>query len=169
MKKVLVLLTAFVFFSFKAHASTEVVGLWKSVDARKGFTTSVMVVYEYQQRLYGRVIISYDEKTGALVDSWQEPSLRIERLAHKPLVVQHDLFWGLSLDNQKWVGGTIIDPRSGRTYGCDVWIEDNLLVIRGKLGPFGMRQIFYPLQPYELPVEIGAPVFQNIIPSSPVR
>lgn len=154
--------------SLWAESGNEAVGFWKTLDSRNQFTTSIVAVYQYDENLYGRVIVSYDEKDGSLIDTWENPSLRVLRLKHQPLLTTVDLFGDLKKQNQRWVNGYILDPRSGRTYGVDAWVEDGKLVVRGKLGPFGMRQIFHPVEKWELPYGTTFPDVSLYYPINPL-
>jgi uncharacterized protein (DUF2147 family) len=39
----------------------------------------------------------------------------------------------LKENNGVWSGGSILDPESGRTYDCKIWVEGNRLMVRGYL------------------------------------
>ena len=36
----------------------------------------------------------------------------------------------------KWEGGSIYNPKNGKTYKCKIWMEKGQLMVRGYLGPF---------------------------------
>jgi uncharacterized protein (DUF2147 family) len=36
----------------------------------------------------------------------------------------------------KWEGGSIYNPKNGKTYKCKIWVEKGHLMVRGYLGPF---------------------------------
>ncbi len=147
----------------------DAIGFWKSIDSKQGFTTSIIAVYEHETKLFGRVVVSYDEKTGELVDTLDNPSKQVEKLPGNPLLITIDLFWNLVPDGNKWRGGRILDPRSGRMYACDCWVQDGDLIIRGKVGPFGMNNVFYKVYTHEFPPNFSIPDLQGFIPNIPER
>jgi uncharacterized protein (DUF2147 family) len=45
------------------------------------------------------------------------------------------IMWGLDKDNDKWTGGTILDPENGATYRCNVrFVAPDSLEVRGYIG-----------------------------------
>ena len=150
---------------FSVDTPLEIEGYYKSVDSRKGFTTSIMAVYLYKETLYGRVIVAFDEKDGSLVDTYKNPTKRIDKLATKPLVSEIDLFWGHELDKEIYTGGFVIDPRTGYKFKSDIWLENGKLVLKGKFGPFGVRQLFYPATEADLPKGVSFPPLNSFIPN----
>ena len=72
----------------------------------------------------------------------QDESLRSRRL------VGVDMFSDLTFnaDDERWEGGTIYDARSGRSYQCRVWFEEEGgdLSVRGFIGTplMGQTQVF---------------------------
>lgn len=150
-----------------ATTSDDVLGFWKSTDAKQGFTTSVIAVYCYGENLYGRVVVSYDERTGALLETMYHPLQRVEKLTSKPKLLAIDIFWNMKSDNGKWRGGKVLDPRSGHVYACECWVHNGLLVLRGKIGPFGMNSIFYPVADSDFPTGFVRPELTSLVPSIP--
>lgn len=143
----------------------QVIGFWKSMDSKGEFITSIIAVYEYEETLYGRVIVGFNEKTGILEDTYVNPVIRIEKHSSKPLLTEVDLFWGHTLNDKVWKGGKIIDPRSGYSFNSDIWIEKGNLIIRGKFGPFGVRQLFYRAYLSDMPKNLNFPDLNNFRPS----
>lgn len=37
-------------------------------------------------------------------------------------------------DDGEWVDGTIYDPKTGKTYNCNMWLENGNLKVRGYIG-----------------------------------
>ncbi|HCS36872.1 MAG: hypothetical protein CVV48_16165 [Spirochaetae bacterium HGW-Spirochaetae-4] len=163
---VMVVFTSLI-FPLPATTSDDVVGFWKSTDAKQGFTTSVIAVYSYGESLYGRVVVSYDERTGELLETMYHPLQRVEKLASKPKLLAIDIFWNMKSNNGKWHGGKVLDPRSGHVYACECWVHNGLLVLRGKIGPFGMNSIFYPVVDSDFPTGFVRPELTGLVPSIP--
>jgi uncharacterized protein (DUF2147 family) len=45
------------------------------------------------------------------------------------------IFWGLSQKGNKWDGGQILDPASGKTYKCSVEVQEGgrKLAVKGSM------------------------------------
>jgi uncharacterized protein (DUF2147 family) len=145
----------------------DVVGYWKSVNAEKGFTTSVVAVYEYQGKIYGQLVVTYDEKTGTLIDTVYAPVQKAGTVKDKPFLVKICIFWNLEKKGTKYKGGTVLDPRTGMTFACELWVNTGLLMIRGLVGPFGMNEIFYPAGDADFPPGFDKPPLSSLIPVLP--
>ena len=150
-----------------ADDAGNAIGFWKTLDPKEQFVTSVMAVYEHEGRLHGRIIVSYDEDDGRLLETWHHPLKRIEKLPGEQLLLATDIFWDLERDGRMWKAGRVLDPRTGRMYGCDVWVERDMLVLKGKFGPFGMRQLFLKAFPEDLPAGMEFPEPGTFTPSPP--
>ena len=112
-----------------AFASTPVTGLWTTVDDETNTPKSVVYVYDYQGKIYGRV-----------VKLFKNPQTRIAGLKNPPLIVGSDIIWDMKEDGDTFNGGMIMDPKKGKTYRCEMWIDKENLIVRGKIGPFGRNQ-----------------------------
>jgi uncharacterized protein (DUF2147 family) len=150
-----------------AEDASDVLGFWKTMDSKETFTTSIMIVYQHNGKLYGRVIVSFNEKDGRLLETWKNPIEKIEKLSSKPYLLATDIFWGHTVEGKMWSGGRVLDPRTGYNYKSDIWVENNKLVVKGKLGPFGVRQLFYKAYSYDMPSGIPFPKASEFIPSPP--
>lgn len=144
-------------------------GYWKIVDSRHGFTQTIIAVYEYENILYGRNIVNFDESSGILVDTIYEPSLRVPNIMGTPFLTEICLFWGLIQDASVWKHGKILDPRSGRVYSCELRVRNGILVLRGKWGPFFRNQPLYPVSVDDYPKGFSPPDSQNWVPRIPER
>jgi uncharacterized protein (DUF2147 family) len=90
-----------------------------------------MQVYQKDNKYFGRVI-SYDV-AGQLDEKNPNPEFR-----SRP-IVGVDLLSEFSYDKEskRWLGGTIYDAKSGKTYKCRLWFEDDepgVLWARGYIG-----------------------------------
>jgi len=54
-------------------------------------------------------------------------------LRSRPLV-GIEMMQNFRFDDDKWLGGTIYDPNSGKTYKCVISLEDGTLQVRGYIG-----------------------------------
>lgn len=150
-----------------AETPEAVIGFWKSIDEQEGFTTSIMAVYRYDDQLYGRIIVSFDEQDGTLLETHEMPLQRVSTLPSNPKLLAVDLFWDLQWENSRWRDGKILDPRTGKTYTCETWVKGNLLILRGKVGPFGMNTIFHQAREEDFPSGYDPPDLRRMVPNRP--
>lgn len=108
------------------------VGRWKTVDDATGKVKSIVVIWEQDTKLYGKI--------EELVDSEpQDPDPRCTRcegeMKDRPLIGLR-ILWDLKTDGNQWSGGKILDPDNGKTYRCSVALEDDgrRLKVRGFIG-----------------------------------
>jgi uncharacterized protein (DUF2147 family) len=108
------------------------VGRWKTVDDATGKVNSLVVIWEEDGKLYGKI-----EK---LVDpDPQDPDPRCDRcegeLKNKPLLGLR-ILWNLRRDGEEWSDGKILDPDNGKVYKCNIALEDDgkKLKVRGFIG-----------------------------------
>ena len=151
-----------------AQTPDEAIGFWKTVDSRKHFTTSIMAVYTYEEMLYGRIIVSFDEKSGALLETHHNAQQQIETVPGRPKLLEVDLFWNLRWEQDRYKGGTVLDPRSGRSFACESYVKDQTFILRGKIGPFGMNSVFYRALPEDFPAGYTPPDVQQMRPKLPI-
>lgn len=151
-----------------AQAPEEAIGFWKTIHEKEGFTTSIMAVYSYKGELYGRIIVSFDEETGALLETHHNPKQRVKTIASQPKLLAVDLFWNLKQGETRWQNGKILNPRTGKTYTCECWVRDKKLVIRGKVGPFGINSIFLQATLQDFPSGYSPPTLASMEPNIPI-
>ncbi len=119
-----------------AQAAESLVGKWKTVD-ESGKVQSEVDIYEQRGKVFGKIT------------SLAEPNDRQGRPkvcgqctgADKDqpivgLVIIRDL----SLKGDRYKDGTIMDPKDGKVYKAELWVEDGKLKVRGYLGLFYRTQ-----------------------------
>lgn len=120
---------------FAAPNRTSVIGLWKTIDDATGEAKSLVSVYEQDGKVFGRV-----------VEVLTDPTARA-KIAGSPLieglVIITDLKPG---KGGKYEGGKVLDPKSGRTYNCQMWLENGKLIMRGSLLGIGRKQTWLPAE-----------------------
>ena len=153
--------------NFPLFSGDKVIGFWKTINDRKGFTTSVIAVYKFENKVYGQVIIAYDEKTGDLIDTLYTPKQHIDGKKENSYLCRSNLFWGLVWNGLRWTGGFLIDPRNGKVYHCQIWEEDGILILRGEWGFFGLNQLLLPAEPGDYPFGFIIPDAESFLPAIP--
>ncbi len=166
MKKILLLNVFFILVFTQTFAVEDIVGFWKTVDEKSGQAQSIVAIYEYQGKYYGRLIGTYD-KQGQIKDTIYLQKERAPGVAGNPPYAGLDIIWGLKNNGNKFTGGEILDPQKGRIYGAEMWLQNGLLIVRGKLLFFGKNQTWLPVADAEFEGSFVKPDLQTFIPSIP--
>jgi len=119
------------------------VGLWSPLD-RSGKPVGLVAIYEKNGQYYGRIepLTPTDDRSARCThcrgDRKDQPMDGLVLMRH------------LHYRDGKYVGGDILDPRTGRIYGCELHLIDGgrKLVMRGYLGipMLGMSQVWQRMQ-----------------------
>ncbi|TVR39047.1 MAG: DUF2147 domain-containing protein [Cryomorphaceae bacterium] len=104
-------------------------GHWKTYDDKSGYARSIVEITKRDGKAYGviqEVFLQPDEP---------ENPLCIECEDHRKdqPILGMEVITGLEKNGDTWEGGEILDPESGRTYRCKIWLEDGKLKVRGYL------------------------------------
>ena len=161
------IIVAFLLVHCLLYADEPLCGFWKIVDGRDGFTQTVVAVYEHKGVLYGRNIVNFDEDSGELIDTVYNPVLRVPRIEGSPFLTEINLFWGLEKSAGKWKNGMILDPRNGRVFACELRPLDDLLIIRGRWGPFYRELMLHRVAEGDFPEAFRPPDIQRFGPMIP--
>ena len=116
---------------FGAQAADEITGFWTTVDDETNTPKSVVRIYEYQGKYFGRVV-ELMVNTGAKA-----------KLPDSPPIQGLDIIWDLEKSGDKYKGGEILDPKKGKVYGCEIWREGDDLIVRGKIAFLGRNQTWH--------------------------
>jgi len=113
-------------FVVAARAETPT-GVWETGESH-------IEIYDCGELLCGR-IIALDEPLDAQGKPKTDKNNPDPALSTRPIMGM-DLIAGFSRKTDKrWVGGTIYDPRDGKTYKCKMTLEDDgTLKVRGYVG-----------------------------------
>ena len=121
MKKLVTLLAAALMCASAVFAQDPASGLWKSVDDKTGKTTAIWKIYEEGGKLFGTI--------AAVVDNPQDVIASACKKSYKDFPVKGNVNemktvgtpWIFNMQKESegsWKGGNIIDPGSGKMYGC---------------------------------------------------
>jgi uncharacterized protein (DUF2147 family) len=129
------LLCAIFLTSFGAFAQTSIEGQWKTKDDETGRIKSIVEITEVDGKYYGQIIELFrlpDEDPDPLCDECEEDD---DRKGKKVLGMQIVRDMELSKgEKAAWSEGTIMDPKKGSIYDCEMWLEDgepDVLKVRG--------------------------------------
>jgi len=116
------------FFASTGMADDGVFGYWTTIDDETQEAKSIVRVYEYQGKVYGRVVELLKNKQAKA------------KLPDSPLIEGLDIIWDLEKKGDRYAGGEILDPKKGKVYGCEMWREGDDLIVRGKIAFLGRNQ-----------------------------
>ena len=114
------------------QATAGITGYWTTVDDETKEAKSVVQVYEYQGKYYGRV-----------VELLQNPGAKA-KIKGSPSIKGLTIIWDLEKDGDSYSGGEILDPQKGKVYGCEMWRDGANLIVRGKIAFLGRNQTWLP-------------------------
>lgn len=110
-------------FSVAANAQ-NILGKWKT---EKGDAN--VEIYQQGEKVNGKII--WLEKGPDTKDA-HNPNAKLRERKLTGVNILSDL----TKKGDKWEGGKIYDPKSGKTYKCSMWMEGDKLKVRGHLGIF---------------------------------
>ena len=115
-------------------------GTWKTIDDETNKAKSLVEIYKGKDgKLYGKIVKLFNPK---------EKNPRCTKCSgarkNKP-IVGLQIITGLSLDDDEWSGGEVLDPANGKTYRCKLWVEDGgkKIKLRGYVAFFYRTQYWY--------------------------
>ncbi len=159
----IILLLAFVIAPLMA--GSEITGLWKTVDDNTNEVKSILKIYEYRGKFFGRLLVIFED--GKLKDSYVDPSVKAENVKGEPFFAGLDIIWNLEQKGSKWRKGKIMDPQEGKIYSSELWRDGENLIVRGKIGPFGRNQTWLPATAADLPAGTPEPRESSLKPIIP--
>ena len=119
------------------QATANVTGYWTTIDDETKEAKSVVQIYEYQGKYYGRV-----------VELLKNPGAKA-KIKGSPAIKGLTIIWNLEKDGKTYSGGEILDPQKGKVYGCEIWREGKKLIVRGKIAFLGRNQTWLPNTEYK--------------------
>ena len=126
MKKILLMMT-FAVISLTAY-SQDIFGTWIT-EAGDGNVE----IYENNGKVFGKIVWL---KKGADTKDTHNPDAKLRDRK----LIGVNLLSGLTKKGDKYEGGKIYDPKSGKTYKCTIWLDGKELKVRGILGIFHSTQ-----------------------------
>ena len=162
MKKAI--LITFILFSNTLMAES-IVGLWKSINRDTGRQESVVAVYEYQGKYYGRILGTFgrDGKMDATIDN---PKKRAPRVIGNPYYCGLDIIYGVRKVG-KIFKGTVLDPKKGETHDVDFYVKNGNFIIRGTFLFFSGTATWVPADLSEFPKGFEMPDVKDFVPVIP--
>lgn len=166
MKKIALAYMFFLFVFTTLHAQ-DVIGFWKTIDDKTGKQESLVAIYEYEGKGYGRIVLTYDDE-GNVSDSIEAPRKRAPGVKGNPYYSGLDIIWDMEKKGQKYKDGNILDPLRGKVYDAEMWLENGNLIVRGKILFFGKNQQWVRAQDHDFPPNFRKPNLNAMVPKIPV-
>jgi uncharacterized protein (DUF2147 family) len=116
------------FFTFSAQAQSSPIGIWKTIDDKTGEAKSHIEIYETDGKYYGKIVKLLRREADTVCEKC--PGTKKDKKL-VGMVIMEDL----ETKDEYWKNGSILDPESGKEYGCSIWFEDGNteeLQVRGK-------------------------------------
>lgn len=109
-----------------------VIGKWENMN-EEGKVNSIIMIYQKGDKFYGKVDQIIKEEDRDRICTKCEGELKNEP------VEGMELMKGLEKEGEEYVGGTIVDPKTGKEYRCKIWLDEenpDLLKVRGYISFF---------------------------------
>tara|TARA_B000000557_G_C20522682_1_gene337056 strand:- start:16 stop:408 length:393 start_codon:yes stop_codon:yes gene_type:complete len=112
-----------------SYQTNQIEGVWITQDDETGKKKSEVLLYKNEGKLYGKILnLLLEEDKGKLCVNCKGEN---KNLAIEGMVIVE----GLELNGKTWEEGTILDPKSGKTYSCYITFDNvNTLKVRGYIG-----------------------------------
>lgn len=129
MKKImLTLVWLFAMLTVFGQSNDVIVGKWKTVDDETGQDKSIVEVFKKADgKYYGKILELLQKPENDKCVKCKDA------LKDKPLIGL-EIINGLTKKDREYSGGTITDPKSGKTYKCNITREGDKLKVRGYVG-----------------------------------
>src|SRR5207253_2770101 len=122
MRSTLVVCLSFAALLSSAQTSSRPapVGRWRTVDDATNRVNSVVVIWEENGKLNGKI-----EKLIEPDPQYPDPRcVRCEGDMRDRPVIGLRILWDLRKCGDQWSGGKVLDPNNGKTYRCFIAVED---------------------------------------------
>ena len=122
--------------AFIGEVQTQsVAGLWQTYHEGTGDSLSLIRIENIHNSIQGKVAKIF-------LQPWEgeDPICSKCTDSRKNKKVKGmEILWGFKKDGQKWSGGKILDPASGKVYNSNLWLEDaQTLKVRGYAGAMNL-------------------------------
>ncbi len=127
-----------VFTIVSVQAQAQIIGKWTTLDDTSGEPRSVIELTERSGKLFGKVAMIHSkpgEDPDPVCGKCASDDPRFQKK-----VIGMEILQELAKDGSAFAGGSILDPENGKVYRCKIWMEDNVLKVRGYWGPFYRTQ-----------------------------
>ena len=133
------IITTILFLIALQTLSQGVIGRWQTIDDETGKAKSVVEISERNGKLYGKIIQLNREP-----QEDQNPKCdKCEDDRKDQYIIGMEILRDMQLKEGYYQSGTICDPKNGKIYKCEFWLDGgnpNKLLVRGYWGFFYRTQ-----------------------------
>lgn len=128
MRKILLTMSIMLACMITFAQSDDIVGKWTTIDDETGKAKSTVEIFKKSDgKFYGKIhqLIQKPENENCVKckdDRKNQPLIGLE------------IIRGLKKEGKEFTGGTITDPKSGKTYKCTITRNGDKLDVRGYMG-----------------------------------
>ena len=139
MKKIIFAFVA-LFFATLSYAQIE--GKWKTIDDETGQEKSIVEIFKKSDGKY------YGKVTQLLIKPANPNCVDCKDDRKNKPILGMEVVRGLKKDGNEFTGGTITDPKTGKTYKCTITRSGDKLNVRGYIGfsLIGRNQTWHKLK-----------------------
>lgn len=125
MKKIMF---SFVALLFATLSYAQIEGKWKTVDDETGQAKSIVEIYKKTDgKYYGKVSQLLIKPANANCVDCKDDRKNLP-------ILGMEIIRGLKKEGNEFTGGTITDPKTGKTYKCTITKDGTQLNVRGYVG-----------------------------------
>lgn len=147
---------------------SDITGFWETINKRTNQPSSVIAIYKYQGKYYGRIIATFNED-GEIDDTMYHPKSRAPGIVGDPFYSGIDIVFNVTpMDGNEGVfKGYITDPKKGKVYDAKLWREDKNLILRGEVFIFGKNIVWPPFPENQFNENFKKPDLSKFVPTIP--
>ncbi|MBD1433039.1 DUF2147 domain-containing protein [Sphingobacterium sp. DN00404] len=128
MKMLFVWLSMLIGLQAIAQNNQNIVGKWKTVDDETGEAKSIVEVFQKADGKY------YGKISKLLIKPENDKCVQCKDDRKNQPLLGLEIIRGITKKGNEFSGGTITDPKNGKTYKCTITREGNKLLVRGYVG-----------------------------------
>lgn len=145
---------------------SDITGFYQNINKETNRPNSVIAIYPYQGKYYGRIIATYNAQ-GVMEDTMYHPIDRATGVVGNPFYCGLDIVWTSTSDSRGYYIGNVIDPRDGKIYNAKLWKEKGNLILRGEVFVFGKNVVWPPFPEENFTAKFKKPDLTKFVPVIP--
>ncbi len=128
MKILFVWLSMLIGFHTVAQNNQNIVGKWKTVDDETGEAKSIVEVFQKADGKY------YGKISKLLIKPENDKCIQCKDDRKNQPLLGLEIIRGIIKNGDEFSGGTITDPKNGKSYKCIITRQGDKLLVRGYIG-----------------------------------